>query len=42
VRQFVNAVSGVVRDETSSWVTEFQGALKELDNSTRARMEIHE
>jgi hypothetical protein len=37
VRKFVATVTGVVRDETSSWVTEFQAALKELDQSTRGR-----
>jgi hypothetical protein len=37
LREFVAAASGVVRDETSAWVTEFQTELKKLDDSLRTR-----
>jgi conflict system pore-forming effector with SLATT domain len=37
VRHLVATADGMVRDETSAWVTEFQGALKDLDDSLRTR-----
>jgi hypothetical protein len=37
VRHLVTTADGIVRDETSAWVTEFQGALKDLDNTLRTR-----